>query len=114
VFDERLPWLVGLHAPAADRAFFRDRAFAEDLIGFVAFCEGRIDQFYVLPQQQRESAGGALLQIAKASGPICPSGLFSGTRPPDSSTKDAVSSPSRKPTAAAEREPDVLYRCQAG
>jgi putative acetyltransferase len=75
-FDERLPWLAGLHTPAADRAFFRDRvfvdcevwgAFAEDLIGFIAFREGWIDQFYVLPQRQREGAGGALLQIAKAT-----------------------------------------------
>jgi GNAT superfamily N-acetyltransferase len=75
-FDERLPWLAGLHTPVADRAFFRDRvfvdcevwgAFDEDLIGFIAFREGWIDQFYVLPQRQRQGAGDALLQIAKAS-----------------------------------------------
>jgi hypothetical protein len=28
-FDERLPWLAGLHTPEQDRAFFRDQVFVE-------------------------------------------------------------------------------------
>jgi putative acetyltransferase len=28
-FDERLPWLTGLHTPDEDRAFFRERVFAD-------------------------------------------------------------------------------------
>jgi hypothetical protein len=27
-FDERLPWLVGLHTPEQDMTFFPDRVFA--------------------------------------------------------------------------------------
>jgi len=75
-FDERLPWLAGLHTPAEDRAFFRDRVFVDcevwgsfdkDLIGFIAFRDVWIDQLYVQPRRQREGAGRALLQIAKAA-----------------------------------------------
>jgi putative acetyltransferase len=77
-FDERLPWLAGLHTPAEDRAFFRDRVFAagevwgaidEDIIGFIAFREGWVDQLYVLPHRQNQGAGGALLHVAKAASP---------------------------------------------
>jgi putative acetyltransferase len=75
-FDERLPWLAGLHTHAEDRAFFRDRVFVEcevwgafdgELVGFVAFREGWIDQLYVAPDRQRRGVGAALLQIAKAA-----------------------------------------------
>jgi GNAT superfamily N-acetyltransferase len=74
-FDERLPWLAGLHTPAEDRAFFRDRVFAsceiwgavdEKIIGFTAFREGWIDQLYVLPDRQAHGVGSALLNIAKS------------------------------------------------
>lgn len=74
-FDERLPWLAGLHTPEEDRAFFRDRLFrqcalwgAEEngvLIGFIAFREDWIDQLYVLPAHQRRGAGDALLTTAQ-------------------------------------------------
>ena len=75
-FDERLPWLAGLHTPAEDRAFFRDRVFVEcevwgaineEVIGFIAFREGWVDQLYVLPQWQNQGAGLALLRIAQAA-----------------------------------------------
>jgi GNAT superfamily N-acetyltransferase len=74
-FDERLPWLAGLHTPDEDRAFFRKRVFAEceiwgaadrEIIGIIAFREGWIDQLYVLPGHQRLGAGDALLRVAKA------------------------------------------------
>jgi putative acetyltransferase len=74
-FDERLPWLAGLHTPAEDRWFFRERVFADcevwgaiegKLIGFIAFRKGWVDQLYVAPGWQRRGVGQALLRIAMA------------------------------------------------
>src|SRR5581483_12424108 len=75
-YDERLPWLTGLHTPDDDRAYYRKRVFAEcevwgaadeEIIGIIAFREGWINQFYVLPECQGLGAGDALLRIAKAA-----------------------------------------------
>lgn len=75
-FDERLPWLAGLHTPDQDRAFFHEHvftscsvhgAFADGrLVGIIAFREGWIDQLYVLPQAQGQGIGSALLERARA------------------------------------------------
>jgi putative acetyltransferase len=75
-FDERLPWLAGLHTPDEDRAFFRGPVFescevwgafdGDRLAGFIAFRPGWIDQFYILPADQGRGVGRALLAIAKA------------------------------------------------
>jgi GNAT superfamily N-acetyltransferase len=75
-YDERLPWLAGRHTPEQDRWFFRERVFAElelvgafandELIGFIAFREGWIDQLYVLPERQSQGVGTALLAAARA------------------------------------------------
>ena len=74
-FDERLPWLSGLHTPDEDFAYWRDRMFAEcqvwgafegdQLIGVIAFREAFVDQLYVLPGHQGRGAGGGLLDIAR-------------------------------------------------
>jgi GNAT superfamily N-acetyltransferase len=74
-FDERLPWLAGLHTPAEDLAYFRDVVFADcavwgawrggALAGFVAFRDGWIDHLYVLPDRQSQGAGSALLDVAR-------------------------------------------------
>jgi GNAT superfamily N-acetyltransferase len=74
-FDQALPTLAGLHTPDEDRRFFRERLFADcqlwgrfdetDLVGFIAFREGWIEQFYLLPSAQGKGAGRALLDIAK-------------------------------------------------
>lgn len=74
-FDERLPWLSGRHSPDEDADYFRRRVFVEctvwgvsegaDLIGFIAFREGWVEQLYVLPGHQRAGAGGRLLMKAK-------------------------------------------------
>ncbi|WP_342360242.1 GNAT family N-acetyltransferase [Terrarubrum flagellatum] len=76
-FDERLPWLAGLHTPDEDRAYFRERLFqqcelwgafaAHDLIGIIAFREGWIDQLYVLPAHHGRGVGSALLTQARAT-----------------------------------------------
>ena len=74
-FDERLPWLAGLHTPEEDRAYFRNAVFEEcevwgmfegpTLAGFIAFRDGWIDQLYVLPAHQGRGLGSALLEIAQ-------------------------------------------------
>ncbi len=76
-FDERLPWLAGLHTPDEDRAYFRDHVFSaceiwgafenQALVGFVAFRGGSIDQLYVLPERQGRGVGARLLDVAKAA-----------------------------------------------
>jgi putative acetyltransferase len=79
-FDEALPTLAGLHTPEEDRWFFREFATCQlwgyfdgkDLLGFIAFREGWIDQLYVLPASQGRGIGTALLQVAqRRSGHLC-------------------------------------------
>ncbi len=75
-FDDRLPWLAGLHTPDEDQAYFANVVFDEcevwgsfnghDLVGFIAFRENWIDQFYVLPAFQNRGVGGSLLAAAQA------------------------------------------------
>ena len=74
-FDDALPTLAGLHTPDEDRWFFRERMFTtcelwgyldnRELVGIIAFREGRVDQLYVLPASQGRGFGRALLQITK-------------------------------------------------
>lgn len=78
-FEERLPWLAGLHTPEEDRAFYENVVFDECevwgafegdvLIAFVAFRQDWIDQFYVLPEHQGRGVGSALLAIAQSRFP---------------------------------------------
>jgi putative acetyltransferase len=73
-FDERLPWLAGLHTPEEDAWFWREHMFRdcqvwgawddEALVGVVAFRDGWIDQLYVLPRRQGGGFGRALLEVA--------------------------------------------------
>jgi ribosomal protein S18 acetylase RimI-like enzyme len=75
-FDAALPWLVGLHTPEEDRAFFRDHVYADCqvwgaretgvMLGFIAYREGFIDQLYVLPRAQGRGVGSALLAHAQS------------------------------------------------
>lgn len=75
-FDDALPTLAGLHTPAEDRWFFRERLFAtcqlwgyfdgKALLGFIAFREGWVEQLYVLPSSQGRGVGTALLQVAQS------------------------------------------------
>ncbi len=75
-FDERLPWLTGLHTPEEDRAYFRGHVFSTcevwgaingNIIGIIAFRPGWIDQLYVVPNFQGRGAGTALLRVAQAT-----------------------------------------------
>lgn len=78
-FDDRLPWLAGLHTPEEDRAYFRSVVFEEcevwgtfdgpALTSFIAFREGWVDQLYVRPAHQGRGLGSALLEIARERHP---------------------------------------------
>lgn len=60
-FDERLPWLSGLHTPDEDRRFYREHVFPScavwgafergALVGIIAYREGWIDQLYAVPAE---------------------------------------------------------------
>ena len=111
-FDGRVPWLAGLHTPSEDRAYFLDQvfprhevwgAFDNGLIGFIAFREGWIDQFYVLPARQGAGAGGMLLDIAKAAFPELHLWTFQRNVPARRFYEKRASSRWRKPTGAATR-----------
>lgn len=75
-FDQALPTLAGLHTPAEDRWFFRERIFptcqlwgsfsGQELVGFIAFREAWIDQLYILPTWQGRHIGTTLLNIAQS------------------------------------------------
>jgi len=75
-FDERLPWLSGLHTPDEDRRFYQEHVFSActvwgafesgTLVGSIAFREGWIDQLYILPCAQGRGIGTALLNVARS------------------------------------------------
>ena len=74
-FDDALPWLAGLHTPAEDRRYFRERVFAacevwgafDDaaMVALMALRGGWIDQLYVLPAYQGRGIGTDLLRVAQ-------------------------------------------------
>lgn len=122
-FDDRLPWLAGLHTPAQDRAFFRNRVFTQcevwgaierEPVGFVAFRDGWIDQFYVLPRWQGRGLGQALLQVAKANSTALQLWTFQRNSPARRFYEKRGFAPIKETDGSRneEREPDVLYRWQ--
>lgn len=120
-FDDRLPWLAGLHPPSEDRAYYRTQVFVQcevwgavdgELIGFVAFRDGWIDQFYVLPAWQRRGAGEALLEIAKAASPELHLWTFQRNAPARRfyEKRGFTALDETDGSRNEEREPDTLYR----
>jgi putative acetyltransferase len=121
-FDERLPWLSGLHTPDEDREFYRDHVFSvctvwgalesDVLVGVIAVREGWIDQLYVLPWAQGRGVGTALLEIAKSEAKE----LSLWTFQPNAAARrfyERHGFVAVKETGGSEneeREPDVLYR----
>lgn len=75
-FDNRLPWLSGLHTPDEDQVYFRDTVCStcvlwgifdgHTLVGFIAFRDGWIDHLFVAPERQMMGLGTRLLDQAKA------------------------------------------------
>ncbi|CAN5472911.1 GNAT family N-acetyltransferase [soil metagenome] len=120
-FDERFPWLAGLHTPEEDRAFFRNHVFPAgevwgidvgELAAIIAFRDGWIDQLYVLPRRQRAGLGTALLQIAKAANPALSLWTFqrnTGARR-FYEKHGFVMIGENDGSGNEESEPDVLYR----
>ena len=124
-FDERLPWLTGLHTPEGDRAFFRGHVFSpcevwgacdHDIMGIFAFRPGWIDQLYVLPQFQRRGAGDALLGVAKAASAGLQLWTFQKSAPAQKfyEARGFVVIEETDGSINEEREPDVLYRWDNG
>ncbi len=120
-FDDRVPWLAGLHTPSEDRAYFRDQVFpwcevwgAVDggLIGFIAFRDGWIDQFYVLPARQGQGVGEALLGVAKTAFPELHLWTFQRNAPARRfyEHRGFVALEETDGSRNEEREPDILYR----
>lgn len=74
--EAALPYLPDLHTASDDRAFVRDRVFAECevwvaerdgvILGFCAFRPGWVDHLYVAPGHWSTGIGSALLAKAMA------------------------------------------------
>ena len=124
-FDERLPWLSGLHTPEEDRIFFRERVFAncevwgaidDGVIGFIAFRNGWIDQLYVLPHRQKSGVGQVLLQVAKAASTSLRLWTFARNEAARRfyEKHGFVAVEETDGSRNEEREPDVLYQWRRG
>lgn len=77
-FDDRLPWLKGLHTPQEDQWFYENcifpqcevwAAFSPEMTGIIAFKESWIEQLYILPAFQRCGIGSILLRQAQDTFP---------------------------------------------
>ncbi len=124
-FDDRLPWLAGLHTPEEDRQFFQEHVFAacelwgcgrDDIDGFIAFREGWIDHLYVLPAAQGRGVGSALLDLAKSARPSLHLWTFQRNRGARAFYERCGFTLIRTTdgSANAEKEPDALYQWSAG
>lgn len=120
-FDERLPWLAGLHTPAEDRAYFREHllksceiwgAVDSELVGIIAFRDGWIDQLYVLTSRQGQGAGSALLGVATTRNSHLQLWTFQRNGPARAfyERHGFVAISETDGSGNEEREPDVLYR----
>ncbi len=120
-FDDRLPWLTGLHTQEEDREYFRSRVFEScavwgtmrngRLAGFIAFRESWIDQLYVLPDAQGLGLGRMLLNKAKAEHPILKLWTFQANSRARAFYEAAgFVAIDETDGDNEEEEPDVLYR----
>ncbi len=120
-FDERLPWLAGLHTLEEDRGYWRGHLFAtcdiwgaergSALLGVIAFRKDWVDQLYILPSAQGQGIGSRLLDIAKEAHPQ----LFLWTFQRNATARrfyearGFVAVEQTDGTANEEKEPDILY-----
>jgi putative acetyltransferase len=120
-FDDRLPWLAGLHTPEEDRDFFLGPVFSScevwgavdgDIVGVIAFRRCWVDQLYVLPAYQRRGAGDALLQVAMKANASLSLRTFQRNLQARHfyEARGFVAVDETDGTSNEEREPDVLYR----
>ncbi|MBR2692404.1 MAG: GNAT family N-acetyltransferase [Aquamicrobium sp.] len=122
-FDERLPWLAGIHTPQEDRLFFENHVYAScevwgaldaDIVGFIAFREGWVDQLYVLPGYQNRGIGAVLLGAAKATWPTLQLWTFQKNMAARHFYEKHGFTAIRETDGRdnEEREPDILYLWQ--
>ncbi len=122
-FDERLPWLAGIHTPQEDRLFFENHVYAScevwgavdaDIVGFIAFREGWVDQLYVLPGYQNRGIGAVLLGAAKATWPTLQLWTFQKNMTARHFYEKHGFTAIRETDGRdnEEREPDILYLWQ--
>lgn len=121
-FDQRLPWLKGLHTPAEDRAFYRTRVFAScevwgaelegRLLGIIAFRADWVDQLYVLLEVQGRGIGSDLIGIAQAALPVLHLWTFQRNAAARRfyEARGFIALRETDGSGNEEREPDVLYR----
>ena len=124
-FNERLPWLSGLHTPDEDRRFYREHVFpacavwgafeSGALVGIIGFREGWIDQLYVLPYAQGRGVGTALLEVARSDAEHLSLWTFQRNAAARRFYERRGFAVVRETDGAEneEREPDVLYRWTA-
>lgn len=120
-FDERLPWLAGLHTPVEDKAYWAEHLFTEceiwgafdteGLAGVIAFRTAFVEQLYVLPRAQRRGIGTALLAIAKRAFPVLSLWTFQKNVAARAFYERNGFTPVEETDGSAneEREPDVFY-----
>jgi GNAT superfamily N-acetyltransferase len=124
-FDDRLPWLAGMHSPEEDRAYFREQVFracevwgaqenaiGNEIVGIIAFRPGWVDQLYVLPNRQRRGVGSTLLELAKAGNSELQLWTFQRNGPARHFYERHGFEAVHETDGAGneEREPDALYR----
>jgi putative acetyltransferase len=121
-FDRALPWLVGLHTPAEDRAFYRTQVFgfcevwgAErqgNLVGIIAFRRDWIDQLYVPPDAQRHGIGSDLLRVTQKGFSLLNLWTFQRNLPARRfyEAHGFIAVRETDGSGNEEKEPDVLYR----
>jgi GNAT superfamily N-acetyltransferase len=124
-FDERLPWLAGLHTPAEDRAFFREQVFPHAVVhgafeegalrGILVLREDWIDQLYVAPGQQGRGIGSRLIACAKEASPVLQLWTFQRNEGARRfyERHGFVALEARDGRDNEEREPDIRYRWEA-
>lgn len=122
-FDDRLPWLSGLHTLEEDREFLSSHVFINDevwgaiddeIFGFIAFREGWIDHLYVLPNRQRQGIGERLMDVAKSAWPELHLWTFQKNFAARAfyEKRGFTSIKETDGSQNEEREPDILYRWQ--
>lgn len=124
-FEERLSTFATLHTPDEDAAFVHDHlfpkaemwgAFDPDLVGFIAFADGWIEQFYILPDWQGRGLGRTLLAIPKARSAELRLWTFQQNTPARHFYERHGFAPIEFTDGKGNehREPDVLYRWAGG
>ena len=121
-FDERLPWLAGLHTLEEDRQFYRTQVFgtcavwgsgvSPEIVGIVAFRPLWIDQLYIMPSAQGRGIGSRLLEIALADQHSVSLWTFQRNAPARRfyEARGFIVVEETDGAGNEEREPDVLYR----